>query len=89
MPDRYVPNTSIVSAMQFTGDNLLDVVTFANSGKDPAQNDTVTFNGTTLFVVKPGKPEVAAHAGDWIVSAPDGTLDVQTSAAFGSQFTKL
>jgi hypothetical protein len=67
---------------QETADALCDDI---NKGRD-AQSSLAIWNGANIIIYSPGKPQVIAAPGNWIVIMPDGSLAVHADADFRANY---
>jgi hypothetical protein len=57
-----------------------------NAGRDVTSSDVCFYNGTLIFIIRPGTTPLTVSPGNWIVMLPDGSLDVHADADFCSKF---
>ena len=88
---RYYQKSAEVCAIKFrtnneTGDiNMNSVCIAANQGRSPDSDYHCWHNGTEIFVENP-RETWRAQVGDWIVSYPDGKINVFSDADFHKHF---
>jgi hypothetical protein len=57
-----------------------------NAGRDVTSSDVCFYNGTVIFIIRPGTTPLTVNPGNWIVEMPDGSLDVHADADFCGRF---
>ena len=57
-----------------------------NAGRDPAKDHFAQYNGSTMFITRPGAAELTVEPGNWVVMMPDGTMQAHATGEFGSLF---